>query len=212
MDIKAIFERYKELHPNSAAVYNPLNVEQWQYAIKQAERRPIVDALTIEPNEKADQLKAARSFEYWEEIPKYMQFKYLLLADMFAGTQVCALGSRINGTYIEAWSDNKLRSFRSEWGKSDKIESDYDFTLLNPMDGYKSIFEVEKDNLMFKADLLPNILKERKINVPMWNFDLLPMDKKAEARQLFEAKKWGALMKMHNDYKLSLNQYCFYIH
>ena len=87
---------------------------------------------------------------------------------------------------------------------SPHIEKEKPITIFKESNGF---LEVKK--LPFNADLIkhknPN---EHKIAIPMWDFSKLPDDKKEEAKELFAAQKWGPLMKMHNNFNLSENNYC----
>ena len=42
----------------------------------------------------------------------------------------------------------------------------------------------------------------------MWNWDKLPKDEHANAIDLFNSQRWGALMALHNKYNLSPQTLC----
>jgi hypothetical protein len=108
----------------------------------------------------------------------------------------------------EAVVNEMIAVFKSGSGAllatSPHTETEKPITVFKESEGF---LEVKK--LPFNADYIhhknPN---DHKILIPMWDFSKLPDDKKQEARELFAAQKWGLLMKMHNNYGLSENQYC----
>jgi hypothetical protein len=91
-------------------------------------------------------------------------------------------------------------------GKSEKMESDYDFhTSRHPSCPECNKKDIGGIRIDYVHHLPPG---EHKIAIPMWDFSKLPDDKKQEAKELYAAQQWGKLMKMHNDYELSQNHYC----
>lgn len=208
---RAIFEQFKALHPNTAEKYHPCittesDVKRWQYHI--AQMNGMVPAELWEPGDTkaARQLADSRRFETWEQMPPYMQHNYLKIADCYAGFQCYAVGSRVNGEYVELWGNRYVRRMREVLGKSDKMESDYDYMVDFEKTEPCSFLD---DKHSFKADRLRHLPPgEHKIKIPMWDFSKLPDDKKQEAKELYTAQQWGKLMKMHNDYELSQNHYC----
>ena len=165
-------------------------------------------------NATARQIADSRRFETWEQMPAYMRANYLRIADCYAGSQVFACGSRVNGEYVERWHGEEIREMRNNLMKSEKEESDYDFTGPEIRKNRRFVCEgsethyASKD-LNINADYIHHQNQnEHKIQIPMWDFSKLPDDKKQEAKELFTAQKWGLLMKMHNDYQLSENHYC----
>ena len=214
---KRTFERFKELCPHSIEIFSDWtddDVERWKYHIKQAENAamfPVIDeANEIKP---ARQLADSRRFETWEQMPPYMQHNYLKIADYWCGEQCYAVGSRVNGDYVELWGDRYVRRMREILGKTDKSESDYDYCVDVEKDKYCICGPSEDVNVKKTYGLSANIVMhlppgEHKIKIPMWDFSKLPADKKQEAKEMFAAQQWGKLMQLHNDYELSQNHYC----
>jgi len=219
-----LFNRFKHLHPNTLEVFDPCfytesDVSRWEYHIRQSlnlSTFPVIDntdAVTA-----ARQMADSRRIEAWEYMPAHIQKNYLKIADCYAGVQCYAVGSRVNGEYIESFYTEQTRlavqQMREILGKSDKIESDYDFCVsevAKSKTAAMSIIEGAKTRhyLPFNTDRLRHLPPgEHKIKIPMWDFSKLPADKKREAKEFFAAQQWGKLMQMHNDYELSQNHYC----
>jgi hypothetical protein len=207
---------FKARHPNNAEdlPLTPENIARMQWHLKQELRKGDFVEIEYKENATARQMANTRRFETWGQMPPYMRVNYLRIADQYAGSQVFACGSRVNGEYLERWSSNDVRDMRSGLMKSEKEESDYDFTGAEirksryfTCEGSETHYTSKSLNI--NADYIhhqnPN---DHKIAIPMWDFSKLPDDKKQEARELYADQKWGLLMKMHNDYGLSENQYC----
>jgi len=215
---RAIFERFKELHPNNNEYFTPCtdNVKRWEYHIEQMAGMVLREAWPNEDIEPARQLADSRRFEAWEQMPPYMQHNYLKISDCYVGFQCYAVGSRVNGEYVELWGNRYVRRMREILGKSEKMESDYDYIVEGIFlrkrkhgSGWDPLGLLNKPPLPDFADYLFHLPPgEHKIAIPMWDFSKLPDDKKQEAKELYTAQQWGKLMKMHNDYELSQNHYC----
>jgi len=220
-----LFNRFKHLHPNTLEVFDPCfytesDVSRWEYHIRQSlslSTFPVIDntdAVTA-----ARQMADSRRVEAWEYMPAHIQKNYLKIADCYAGVQCYAVGSRVNGEYIESFYTEKTRlavqQMREILGKSDKIESDYDYTVAShiligrPNVDRWNPYSMPETKPFQNADFLRRLPPgEHKIKIPMWDFSKLPADKKQEAKEFFAAQQWGKLMQMHNDYELSQNHYC----
>jgi hypothetical protein len=100
---------------------------------------------------------------------------------------------------------------RNELGKSKKEFSDFDFTFYSK-NKHENIIEDCKHFISQQfgvtVDACPFALLDHKIEIPMWDFDKLTTEQKKQARVLYLEQRWGALMKLHNEWKLSPNQYC----
>jgi len=189
----------------------PEKLSQWIFHINSRNRTPAQEEIRKIKNIEADTMKDHRCFNNWGQMPAYMRHIYLKIADAFAGIQIAAVGSRIDGAYIESWDGEELRKYREDWGKSGKIQSDYDFTVLDKIDitlRSKRYNAAKAEAKEYEVDLLIMHLSKEKINVPMWDFSKLPEFEKANARKLFEGQEWGSLMALHNKYTLSENYYC----
>jgi hypothetical protein len=210
---REIFDLYKQLYPNSKAQYVPSvnNLALWKWSIKQSKRRITGVEINIEPSESAIKIRDSRKVLSFDQFPESTKAVYLTIADHFQGVQIYATGSRVNGDYIDGNSLFSVRYMRNEFGKAEKQISDFDFTFYSK-NRYENIIQDCKYFIaqQFNAaiDACPFTLLDHKIEIPMWDFDKLTTEQKRQARSLYLAQKWGALMKLHNDLKISPNQYC----
>ena len=208
-----LLTEFRAKHPNNAEdlPLTPENIARLQWHLKQELRKGDFVEIEYKENATARQIADIRRFETWEQMPLYMRANYLRIADYWAGTQCYATGSRVTGEYVERWNNEDIRQMRNDLGKSCKDESDYDYMISGSNIGNPETLHAASAwrYLKFDTDLIkhqnPN---DHKILIPMWDFTKLPDDKKQEAKELFAAQKWGLLMKMHNDYGLSENNYC----
>ena len=213
IEARKIYDQYKELHPKSAAQFNMSvnSLALWKWAIKQSKRRIAGIEIDIEPSKSAIEIMQKRAVSNFDDFPEHTKLVYLAIADYFPGLQIYATGSRVNGDYIDGNSPFSIRYMRKELGKSEKEISDFDFTFYSKSKYQNVIDDCKKEiqkQLLVKVDACPFVLLDKKIEVPMWNFDKLTTEQKKQARALYLSQRWGALMKLHNDWKLSNNQYC----
>ena len=214
MDAQAIFKQFKALYPNSSDVFSERvnSVAAWSWAIKQHQRRPNVETVNVDISDSDKAQVAARVVNSWDGFTPRTKSIYLMIADHFAGVQVYGVGSRVNGTWIDEFSKPEIKALRQRLGKAPKEVSDFDFTLSKTIPNLEGVLQKAKNKvLMYFAvdiDLLRNELGQHKIKIPMWNFDRLTDEQKAQARIWYEAKNWGKLMLLHNTAKLSPNNYC----
>jgi hypothetical protein len=203
----AVFNKFKELHPNNKENFDPTlqNMMRWHYHIKEAEAKKQRQHIEINDDPQAQREESARAFKSFDEMPAYMQEKYLQLAMLFPGRVVYAAGSRVMGGYVEEWSTDAIRRMRKKLRKAPKVSSDYDI-YIEPKDG-EQVDEL-KNRLPEWADLLIRPEGSEKIKIPMWDFSRLPLSEHARAIQLYNEQRWGLLMRMHNDYQLSPETYC----
>ena len=203
------YEQFKLLHPNSKEEFcpTPENYSRWCWHIRKAVP-DIYKRLTMPDKAEAEEWRESRRIRSFDGFNAKTQQIYLLLADMFAGRQIWATGSRVNGDWIDLIGDNSVetKGFREVLGKADKDHSDHDFTLV-PLPG-ESMAELRK-MLPKWADLLAfNVPENEKIKVPMWDFSRLPKSEHANVLALYEAQDWRALIAVHDKYTLSHNTYC----
>jgi hypothetical protein len=209
-----LLKQFKDLHPNNTENLQPTpeTIARLQWHIKEGLKKTQYDEVEKVDVSHWEQLRESRKSNYWTELPDYMRSNYLKIADYWAGQQCYAVGSRVNGDYIEQWSHSGIREMRRAFGKPEKEESDYDYMMdfVGQFGIIASLDELYMEsNTGVKADLIRHLPPNaRKIPIPMWDFTKLPEAKKQEAKELFAAKKWGELMKMHNDFELSENYYC----
>jgi len=208
--MRAMFDRFKELHPNNSEPFTPTlpNMQRWNYHIRQAEKQAHYDSVSFETDAEAIEAAKARAFKSWDDFPAYMQSKYQQIAGMFPGVQFYACGSRVRGEYVEGWSGDDIRKLRKALHKSDKRESDYDvcMDIAGPESKVKAADIRSK--LPIWADLVTGVPDEEKISIPMWDFSKIPEYERANVLALYKAHSWGKLMALHNQYKLSPHTYC----
>jgi hypothetical protein len=208
-----IFEHYKSLYPNSIGTFSldASKIALWQWGIKQHGLRAKGVEIDTTPAPSAVALMERRRVNAFGELPEFTKRVYLCAADFFPDVQIYASGSRVNGDYIDPDSDSVILEMRKALGKAEKQTSDFDFTFhdhksrLNQIEQCKIFIHQQ---FQVSADVCPFALVEHKVKIPMWDFDKLTDEQKKQARALFLEKRWGALMKLHNDWKLSPNQYC----
>jgi hypothetical protein len=212
-EARQIFDEYKALYPKSIShfVTDDNSLSYWKWAIKESKRRVTGIEIDAKPSESAIKIRDSRKVLSFDQFPESTKAVYLAIADHFPGVQIYATGSRVNGDYIDGNSLFSVRYMRKELGKAEKDISDFDFTFYSKSK-YENIIEDCKafvlQQFSVKADACPFALLDHKIQIPMWDFDKLTTEQKKQARTLYLAQRWGALMKLHNDLKISPNQYC----
>ncbi len=217
LQMRNLYQEFKALHPNSKEQFEPTaeNLQRWHWHIVEAGKRPAGEAVDMSIPEQALSIAKGRSFATFYDMPPYMRERYLHIAGLFPGIQFYACGSRVKGEYIEKWSGESIRHLRKMLHKPEKEESDYDVCidqyLYRLNDGSDVVIPNKEEiraGLPKWADLITGVPKDEKIAIPMWSFDRLPQSEHARVIELFEAKNWGELMVIHNQYFLSANVYC----
>ena len=201
LDAYDTWQRFRMLHPLSREPFvdTPENRRRWLYHIDIADSMARLDAIRT-----ADSLSPkikSRSVSEFHEMPAYTRHIYGCIADCFPGIQVYAVGSRVNGDYVDADSPAEIRRARREAGKAEKHESDFDFWIaerVSPV-GYLPMLS---DRLFY---LPPG---EKKILGPMWDFSKLPESEHALAIEATQNARVGALILLHDQYRLSPYSYC----
>lgn len=213
--IKALYDRFIELHPNSLEPFTPSleNMQRWQWHIREASGRPEHETMEVKNTDNAERIAKSRSFSTFAQMPTYMQDRYMQIASLFPGVQFYACGSRVNGEYIETWSGSGIKKLRGTLNKPDKKESDYDFCIDIPAHidkkGEGDFLNIVKDSAPKWSDLMrTGIPPNEKIPIPMWDFQRLPKSEHQNVIILFDSQNWGELMQIHNKYALSHNVYC----
>lgn len=206
--LRQLYDRFLEIAPNSTEPFEPTieNAARWRWHIQNHEQRAKPEPFNLE-RPTPEQLATAeeRSFLSFDQMPEYMKAQFLLIASYFPGRQLYATGSRVNGQYLEEWSPETIRQLREKLGKSQKDVSDYDITLeVFPGEDIDQLRKV----LPKGADLVRPQAGARKLPIPMWDFSKLPTSEHNNVLELFSRNAWGALMKIHNDYKLSSTVFC----
>lgn len=205
---RQLYDQFIVLHPNRNEPFNPTleNLQRWSWHIREASSRPDGTVVEIAKREDAERIAKTRSFSQFAQMPAYMQDKYLQIAGLFPGIQFYACGSRVNGEFIESWSGDAIKRLRTELGKPDKEESDYD-VCADLSDG--TTIDKIREQLPPWADiLLHGVPPEEKLPIPMWDFSRLPKNEHANVIDLYQRSRWGELMVIHNRYVLSMNVYC----
>lgn len=204
-----LFAAFRELNPNSAEGYNPTfaNMQRWLWHVNEAKFRPKYEKMVPGQILGEDvRLASARRFMAFRAMPKYMRDRFRQLAGLFQGREVWAVGSRVTGEWCEADSLSMVLKMREGLGKAPKLESDYDiWTEPQPGDDMDEM----RARIPVWGDLLPHgVPPDQKILIPMWDFTRLPREEHAEVLRLYAAQRWGALMAMHNKYRLSPDNLC----
>ena len=205
-----LFAQFQALHPNSKEqfVFNLENIQRWNWHIKEASARPEPDEVEVQgPSPSAERLAKTRSFSNFTQLPAYMQSRFLLIASAVPGLQFYATGSRINGGYIETWSGAGIKKLRQQLNLPEKEESDYD-VAVDILPGYPLSLQQIREQVGNLGDVVTGVPPGQKIVIPMWDFSRLPESEYDRVLDLFAAKNWGELMKVHNTYALSMNVYC----
>lgn len=204
-----LYAEFRALNPNSEETYNPTlpNLQRWHWHVNEAKFRPQYEKIVPGQIQTADARFAnARKFKAFKQMPEYMRKRFLQLAALYMGRDVYAVGSRVTGEWIEVDSPPEVARMREGLGKAPKLESDYDI-WFQMSDGE------DRDELIKMlppwGDLLPHgVPDNQRILIPMWNWDKLPKSEHANAIELFNAGRWGALMAIHNKYNLSPQTLC----
>lgn len=212
MTAQDIFDKFKNLHPHNFEPYVPTsaNLSRWKWHIDNqplpVHFPPIAE--NIAPNPDALRIANKRRFSSFDEMPKHMKFKYMTISALFPGLELYACGSRVKGEYIDETANSAVRWMRSQFRKSQKIESDYDFIFQKKPDGIT--FEQVRKKLPAWADVLVHgVPDDEKILIPMgWDFERLPLSEHQKVADLFFSGNWGALMQIHNHYQLSPQNFC----
>lgn len=212
-EARALYDEYKRLYPNSIGTFsmNEQKIALWRWSIKHDSMRVKSVEIDTTPPQSATELMQRRKVNHFCDLPEFTKRVYLCAADFFAGVQLYASGSRVNGDYIDADSPIAVLDMRRALGKSEKQISDFDFTFKDHRNQLSQAEQCKKfiqQQFQVNTDVCPFAMVEHKIPVPMWDFDKLTEEQKRQARALFLEKRWGALMKLHNHWKLSPNQYC----
>lgn len=206
--LRQLYEKFKQLHPNTADDFEPTMeaAQRWRWHIKQAEQKATRTAFeNEEPTAEEEATAESRAFKSFEEMPSYMQDQFLLIASHFPGRQVFATGSRTTGEYMEEWSPETVKELRRKLGKKETSKSDYDITFeADPGTDVATL----RAALPPGADIVRPQARANKLPIPMWDFSKLPREEHDNVLDLFGRSAWGALMAIHNKYKLSPTVFC----
>ena len=195
-----IYYAFKHVCPNSKEKFAPTleNIAHWKFQINRAKERETFEPITLN-SEPLEKIKQLRKFENFQEMPAYMQWRYLRISSCFPGFQVWAAGSRVDGSYIESWEGEEIAEPRRLAGKQDKVSSDYDFAV--------DIKAVPVYDLPALTDRL-KVRTNNKIPIAMWSFDKLPEAEHKEVIRLLNSNDEVGLTAIHNQYQLSPHDYC----
>lgn len=201
LDAYDTWQRFRMLHPLSLEPFvdTPENRRRWLYHIDIADSMSRLEAIRTSAS-LLPKIKS-RAVSEFHEMPAYTRHIYGCIADCFPGIQVYAVGSRVNGDYVDADSPAEIRRARREAGKAEKHESDFDFWIAERV-GPVGDLPLLSDRLFY---LPPG---EKKIPVPMWDFDKLPESEHALAIEATQNARVGALILLHDQYQLSPYSYC----
>lgn len=201
LDAYDTWQRFRMLHPLSREPFvdTPENRRRWLYHIDIADSMSRLEAIRV--SDSFFQKNEIRAVSAFHEMPAYTQHIYGCIADCFPGIQVYAVGSRVNGDYVDADSPAEIRRARREAGKAEKHESDFDYWVAEQVSPVGDL-PLLSDRLFY---LPPG---EKKIPVPMWDFSKLPESEHALAIEATQNARVGALILLHDQYRLSPYYYC----
>lgn len=210
-DAYAIYESFMRLGHSRAEPFvpEPGNVARWLWHIRNAPK-VLGTPFTIDQRAVADieDLRRLRHVVHFQEFPLKTRQVYLRIAECFAGHQVYACGSRVDGDYIDADDSNfdDIRAVRLRAFKADKIESDFDFYVEGDV---APIFPLDK--VGGKADRLKIIHHMNTVEVPVfepWDFSRLPAEEHEKVADALTRRDARALLEIHDRYRLSPYTYC----
>jgi hypothetical protein len=208
--IRDLFDRFVSIHPNTREPFVATleNLQRWQWSITEHEKRHTGDETVFGVADKrsATAFAKSRSVTTFARLPTSTREKFLTLASLFPGRKVFAVGSRINGEFIDKDSPKKVTQMRIDLLKKKTEQSDFDITFdMVPNENLDDI----KSLLPSWGDYVVNVPKnESKIEIPMWDFSKLPPHRFNEIIELVGAKQWGKLMSIHNEFSLSDTFFC----
>lgn len=208
--VHELFETFKKLHSNNTEQFDPTldNIRRWAWANNEANIRNTTEQLPFDmpDNRRAKRLAQSRAVGSFVRLSGIAKEKFLFLASLFPGRKVYATGSRITGEYIDEDSPGAVVRMRADLMKKETRASDYDvtldFTKDDDVDALRKLLPTWGD-LVVKP--LPD---EPKIEIPMWDFLRLPNNLHDDIVDLVDAKQWGKLMSIHNEFQLSDTLFC----
>lgn len=201
IDAYDTWQRFRLLHPLSREPFvdTPENRKRWLYHIDIAQGLSRIEA--IRTSDVFSSHFDERAVSVFHDMPAGTRQIYGGIADCFPGVQVYAVGSRVNGDYVDAYDQPEIREARSAAGKSEKDESDFDFWIAEKIQPVGEL-PAQSDRLFY---LPPG---EKKIPVPMWDFQKLPEAEHAAAIEATQNARVGFLITLHDQYRLSPYFYC----
>lgn len=203
VDAYDTWQRFRLAHPHSREPFidTPANRLRWEYHLQEVQQMQERDAIIASENILQRFFSGLRAPASFEKMDVQTQQRYGMIYDCFPGVQIFACGSRVNGDYVDAWSEPHIREMRRALGKAEKVESDFDFWVPSNI---SPVFDLPTfaDRLFY----LP--AGERKIPVPMWDFSKLPEHEHAGAIEATQNARVGALILLHDRYQLSPYSYC----
>lgn len=210
-DAYAIYEAFTQLAIARKEAFEPTreNVARWLWHIRNAPKvigTPI--AINLRDVEAIEDLRRMRKVSHFDEFPMSTRQVYQRIAECFAGHQVYACGSRVDGDYIDKDDPNFdiIRNIRLRAFKSDKTESDFDFYVEASAEPIFSLNDVGG-----KADRLTIKNNMNTVEIPVfepWDFSRLPREEHARVIDALNRKDARALLDIHDRYRLSSYTYC----
>jgi hypothetical protein len=204
---RALYKRFREIHPRSLEPYNPTpaNVRRWAWHIRQAGTHPKYTRYVPEKCKDFEELVKIRRVRSFDDLEVFDKLIFQRIANCFTGP-VYACGSRVRGDYIEITDPPEVAEWRKRAGKPPKEVSDYDF--WTPADSFQVCEELPKN-----ADRLRHGVDDKeKILIPKsmegWDFSKLPEHEHGRVIELYKAGRWADLAAIHDKYNLSNYSYC----
>lgn len=202
MSNEQVYRLFCKMFPLRKEPYIPTdeNLHRWKWHIEQADKMPKLEG--IERDERAlFLLRLNRAVHCFSDFPIETRGVYASISGRFPGSQIWACGSRVRGDYVRWKEDTEAIKARAMAGMKRKFESDFDFWAAPDA---KQVGRLP-DNVDRCRVRVP---EKEKIQIPMWDFDKLPIEDHAQVAQWIEKGDWGKLVVIHNKYALSPHSYC----
>lgn len=203
-EARKIFDHFKALHKNRVEefVFTPTNVDRWKMHIANTESVKAIFTQKFSTDFAPDfvTLIRNRSADTYEGLSPRAKIIYDEVARCFPGHQVYAIGSRVNGDFIDITDPPEVKEWRARAGKSPKDDSDFDFIVPGVERDYRWIPE--------NTDWLHYHNLDKQIMIPMWDFSRLPKSEYNMVKKLLEESNERELKKIHDQYLLSQVNYC----
>lgn len=149
-------------------------------------------------------------FYYWKKAVRLLDYK----GEWFLA------GSYTTGSYIDCTTPQEVRAAFHKMGEKPAFESDVDFYIpgfrglitkpffdiigFNRKREKTILMGVSKDSEKIEVIHIPPIVND----LPAWDWSKFPDEKIPELKRAFEDDNQSAMITLHNQYKLSDNNFC----
>jgi len=189
---------FKKHCPNSDEQYSddPAAVRRWKWHIERMESIPKHEPFFVPAYVR--EFFEQRAAKTWDDLPIYARIWYDYVKCFYPDVDVYAVGSFVNGDYVTKHCPPFVRWYRQLAGKSDKIESDYDYYTAAPINP-------DAPNW---SDYVRYIPGDKMILIPMWNFEKLPESEREKVAEYIENNQWSNVVAINNKYAVSTHPVC----